>query len=225
MTPTRRTILASALAPLAARLSAQSPPRKIERWDRFELQLEGPRDGNPFLDVHLSADFRQQHRTVQVDGFYDGDGAYKVRFSPDNEGEWTYVTRSNRRELDGQTGALLVRRAIGQKSRPRLRAQYLRFRLRRRHALLPFRHHLLRLDPSARRAAAADPRDAAPGAVQQDAHVRLPQMVHVQPGRAARVSVPAARRARTTTRASSPSSSTTWKRASPNCSRSASKPT
>jgi uncharacterized protein DUF5060/uncharacterized protein DUF4038 len=44
---------------------------------------------------------------VQVDGFYDGDGAYKVRFSPDNEGEWTYGTRSNRRELDGQTGAFL----------------------------------------------------------------------------------------------------------------------
>ena len=42
---------------------------------------------------------------MQVDGFYDGDGVYKVRFSPDAEGEWTYVTRSNRRELDGKTGA------------------------------------------------------------------------------------------------------------------------
>jgi hypothetical protein len=107
MTPTRRGILVGALAPLAARLAAQSPPRKIERWDRFELQLEGPRDGNPFLDVRLSADFRQQHRSVQVDGFYDGDGTYRVRFSPDKEGEWTYVTHSNRRELDGQTGVFV----------------------------------------------------------------------------------------------------------------------
>ena len=42
---------------------------------------------------------------MQADGFYDGAGNYKIRFSPDTEGEWAYVTRSNRRELDGQTGA------------------------------------------------------------------------------------------------------------------------
>ena len=161
MTPTRRNILASALAPLAARLAAQSPPRRIERWDRFELQLEGPRDGNPFLDVRLSAEFRQQHRTVQVDGFYDGGGVYKVRFSPDSEGEWTFVARSNRRELDGQTGGFVCVAPSAKNHGPVSRAQYLRFRLRRRHALLPFRHHLLRLDPSARRTPAADPRDAA----------------------------------------------------------------
>src|SRR5450759_2865573 len=108
MQPTRRTILASALAPLAARLAAQSPAGAIERWDRFELQLAGPADGNPFLDVRFAAEFRQQHRAVPVDGFYDGGGVYKVRFAPDAEGEWSYVTRSNRRELDGQTGAFLA---------------------------------------------------------------------------------------------------------------------
>src|SRR5258708_19869524 len=101
MPPTRRTTLASAVAPLAARLSAQPPVRKIERWDRFELRIEGPRDGNPFLDVRLSAEFRQQHRTIQVVGFYDGDGAYKVRFSPDNEGEWPYITPTNPPDLHG----------------------------------------------------------------------------------------------------------------------------
>src|ERR1035437_8481505 len=95
MKPTRRTILASALAPLAARLPAQSAARQIERWDRLEIQLTGPSEGNPFLDVRFAAEFRQQHRIIQVDGFYDGGGAYKVRFSPDADGEWTYVTRSN----------------------------------------------------------------------------------------------------------------------------------
>src|ERR1039458_1516529 len=109
MTLTRRTILASALAPLASRLAAQPAARPIERWDRFEISLAGPAEGNPFLDVQFSAEFRQQHRGVQVDGFYDGGGAYKVRFSPDAEGEWSYVTRSNRRELDGKTGAFLAR--------------------------------------------------------------------------------------------------------------------
>jgi hypothetical protein len=102
---TRRTVLARTLAPLAARLAAQSSARPVERWDRFELSLAGPAEGNPFLDVRFAAEFRRQHRTVQVDGFYDGGGAYKVRFAPDAEGEWTYVTRSNRPQLDGQTGA------------------------------------------------------------------------------------------------------------------------
>jgi len=71
------------------------------------VNLDGPRDGNPFLDVRLSAAFRNEHRTVEVDGFYDGNGSYKVRFSPDVEGEWRYTTRSNRRELDGKTGSFV----------------------------------------------------------------------------------------------------------------------
>ncbi len=31
-------------------------------------------------------------------------GVYRVRFSPDNEGEWTFTTRSNRPELNGKAG-------------------------------------------------------------------------------------------------------------------------
>src|SRR5689334_3875653 len=103
---TRRAILAAALLP-AARLRAQT---RVERWDVHDVNLDGPRDGNPFLDVRLSATFRNQHRAVEVDGFYDGNGAYKVRFSPDSEGEWSYTTRSNRRELDGKTGSFACTR-------------------------------------------------------------------------------------------------------------------
>ena len=104
---TRRTLFASALAPLAARVAAHAASPQVERWDRFELTLEGPREGNPFLEVPFSAEFRQQHRTVKVDGFYDGSGVYRVRFSPDAEGEWSYVTRSPRRELEGHTGSFV----------------------------------------------------------------------------------------------------------------------
>ena len=52
----------------------------------------------------MSAEFRHGHRTVEVEGFYDGDGNYRVRFMPDSTGGWTYRTRSNRAELDGKTG-------------------------------------------------------------------------------------------------------------------------
>jgi hypothetical protein len=40
-----------------------------------------------------------------VDGFYDGNGAYRLRFMPDEMGEWTYLTSSNVPLLDGKRGA------------------------------------------------------------------------------------------------------------------------
>jgi hypothetical protein len=88
--------------PLAA---AQGP---VERWGVAEVALAGPDSGNPFIEVELSATFRQGSRSVQAQGFYDGGGKYIVRFMPDSAGTWTYETRSNRPELDGRKGALSV---------------------------------------------------------------------------------------------------------------------
>ena len=78
---------------------------KIERWDIFELALNGPSIGNPFVDISLSATFQHEHRTVKANGFYDGNGIYRVRFMPDAMGEWTYETGSNHEQLDGVAGA------------------------------------------------------------------------------------------------------------------------
>jgi hypothetical protein len=69
-------------------------------WDVFELELSGPSTGNPFLDVTLSACFTHENATCQVSGFYDGDGTYRVRFMPHEEGAWSYETSSNREELN-----------------------------------------------------------------------------------------------------------------------------
>ncbi len=76
----------------------------IAKWDLFEASFSGPTAGNPFIDVEIEAIFSQKSRMVRVPGFYDGDGVYKIRFMPDNEGEWSYVTRSSAADLDGQTG-------------------------------------------------------------------------------------------------------------------------
>jgi hypothetical protein len=76
----------------------------IERWGIFELALNGPEGGNPFVDVKLSAEFRQRGRTFEPEGFYDGNGTYRIRFMPDSTGRWTYMTKSNRRELNGKKG-------------------------------------------------------------------------------------------------------------------------
>ena len=77
---------------------------EAERWGIFALTLAGPQDGNPFADVSFGAEFAHRHRSVRVDGFYDGDGQYVVRFSPDTLGEWRYTTCSNVERLQGVSG-------------------------------------------------------------------------------------------------------------------------
>lgn len=81
---------------------------KVPLWGRFELTLRGPADGNPFVDVSLSAVFLQAGQTVGVTGFYDGDGTYRLRFMPGTMGRWSYHTRSNVPTLDGIEGWLDV---------------------------------------------------------------------------------------------------------------------
>ncbi len=91
-----------------AAFAADATGPKVARWDVFEVTLHGPSDGNPFVDVRLSAVFSNGARSVEVDGFYDGDGVYRVRFMPDVVGTWHYETKSNRWPLTGKTGTFLV---------------------------------------------------------------------------------------------------------------------
>ncbi len=83
-------------------------PKSVARWDIFELELKGPSEGNPFVDVRFSAVFTNGARTVDVPGFYDGEGVYRVRFMPEQVGTWRYETKSNRWPLTGKTGSFTV---------------------------------------------------------------------------------------------------------------------
>jgi hypothetical protein len=94
----------------------RTPPVRIvnaARWDVFELALAGPAEGNPFLDVALTATFSLGSRTTRVDGFYDGDGTYRIRFMPDELGEWRYRTESPEQQLDGVAGSFTCVEADG----------------------------------------------------------------------------------------------------------------
>ena len=79
-------------------------PRQVERWGLFEISLTGPDDGDPFHDTELRVVFKRGSEAVAVDGFYDGDGRYLVRFSPNERGEWSFRVASNRPELVGHEG-------------------------------------------------------------------------------------------------------------------------
>lgn len=64
----------------------------VEKWGLFEVSLKGPSAGNPFTEQSVSATFRSKNEIVTVDGFYDGDGVYKVRFMPSFTGDYVYET-------------------------------------------------------------------------------------------------------------------------------------
>jgi hypothetical protein len=98
------TVTAAAL-PLTSLASSESARHNpVPVWECFEVSLEGPSDGNPFTEVELAATFTLDHRQVHVDGFYDGDGRYYLRFMPDTQGLWRYRTASNRPALDNREG-------------------------------------------------------------------------------------------------------------------------
>jgi hypothetical protein len=76
----------------------------IEQWDVFELTINGPSSGNPYMEVDLSVTFTSKGETLKVPGFYDGNGIYRVRFSPPRQGKWSYLTQSNASDLTGKKG-------------------------------------------------------------------------------------------------------------------------
>lgn len=105
----RRSVLtvgaALILSPIAG--GAFAAADTVEQWGLFEIALAGSATGNPF-DIELAADFTSNGRTFHVPGFYDGDGVYKVRFSPDRAGDWQWRSVSPDYTLNGHTGAFCV---------------------------------------------------------------------------------------------------------------------
>ncbi|MBI5771675.1 MAG: DUF5060 domain-containing protein [Verrucomicrobia bacterium] len=93
---------------IVSSVAAADTPRSVQRWDVFQLELPGPGDGNPFVEVRVSAVFENGGRSVEVPGFYDGGGIYRVRFMPAETGVWRYETKSNRWPLTGQSGTFEV---------------------------------------------------------------------------------------------------------------------
>ena len=83
---------------------AQTKHEDIPKWEIFETSLSGPSEGNPFREVQLTAVFSLGNRVVTVEGFYDGEGVYKLRFMPDAEGEWSYQTTSKNAALNAKHG-------------------------------------------------------------------------------------------------------------------------
>jgi hypothetical protein len=111
-----KTLLSCCLAWLAI-LSVRAG-QTVDQWGVFELALNGPTNGNPFLDVNFSTRFWQRQSETEVNGFYDGNGVYRARFMPEKQGEWHYQTVSSAPELNGQTGTFTVTKPSAQDHGP-----------------------------------------------------------------------------------------------------------
>ena len=55
---------------------------KATKYGVIEFALEGPSDGNPFTEQWIRGGFESISESKKTDGFYDGEGIYRVRFMP-----------------------------------------------------------------------------------------------------------------------------------------------
>jgi hypothetical protein len=79
----------------------------IEKWDVFEASLIGFQDGNPFEDYTILGDFVSRNERKTVEGFYDGNGRYMVRFMPSFEEEYQFTIKGTF-SADEYTGNFIV---------------------------------------------------------------------------------------------------------------------
>lgn len=128
-----RLLVLLAVPCVASPLQAASP---VPIWTRFEAQFTSPRSyENPVQDAQVEVEFTApdgERRTVAA--FWDGGQAWRVRFSPDQKGKWTYRTQSTPADdsgLNGQAGEFTCVAYTGQN--PLYRHGVLRLAENRRH--------------------------------------------------------------------------------------------
>lgn len=97
----RRQLLPSTILVFCVSLIHAGPiqaaqPIKVAQWTRFEASLTCAADySNPLQEIQVEVDFVSPSGKKQtVLAFWDGGRTWKVRFSPDAIGKWTFSTRS-----------------------------------------------------------------------------------------------------------------------------------
>ncbi|MFV1857918.1 MAG: DUF5060 domain-containing protein [Anaerolineales bacterium] len=122
-TPDSESSTSVAVDPLYEPEASSSPVSlgSVARWSKVEIELMGPqsiglsKSANPFkieVDVLFNG---PGGRSYTVPAFYDGDGnggldgtIWKVRFTPDANGSWSYKSISSEPRLNGESGSFEV---------------------------------------------------------------------------------------------------------------------
>jgi len=89
---------------LSVNVGTASRAITVHRWQPCDFVFTGTaQSANPFT-VAFSATVKGPERLeFKTMGFYDGQGAWKIRVSPTTEGAWSLVTQSDTPDLDGKT--------------------------------------------------------------------------------------------------------------------------
>lgn len=70
-------------------------PVEIDQFGVCEIKLNSTKNyPNPYKDTQVEAIFHGPSDIYNVNGFWDGDSTFKIRFSPNESGEWSVETRS-----------------------------------------------------------------------------------------------------------------------------------
>lgn len=67
--------------------------KTVERYNMFEVTCKGPEEGNPFTEQTVRGTLTGVQETITAEGFYDGNGIYKIRFMPSFTGIYHYSIR------------------------------------------------------------------------------------------------------------------------------------
>lgn len=119
--PMRKLALAFCLAFLALAGKASAKIVLVAQWGRFEKSFTSTvRYDNPFQQCTLKVTFTSPGgQTNEVYGFWDGGSTWRVRFSPDQPGRWTYRTSCSdlaNLRLNDQPGEFLCTSPTGEGS-------------------------------------------------------------------------------------------------------------
>ncbi|MHC4355956.1 MAG: apiosidase-like domain-containing protein [Planctomycetota bacterium] len=111
-------VVAGTLLASSGDTCARAASRGVEQWARFEDAFVSSRDyDNPAQDVEVEVEFTSpsgNKRTFLA--FWDGGRRWRVRFSPDVRGKWTYKTSCSdkgNKGLNNKAGSFECRRYQG----------------------------------------------------------------------------------------------------------------
>jgi hypothetical protein len=103
-----------------AALAAVAPgaDESVPLWGRFETAFSAAEGTSP--DADFAVEFTSPSgRRRTVPGFWDGGRTWRVRFLPDEDGEWRYRSRAKRETgLDGKAGRFTCRKPAARTTNP-----------------------------------------------------------------------------------------------------------
>ncbi len=81
--------------------STENPDLQVSKWSMHEFTVRGQTGfENPFTKTMLVGQFTSPSGKIKrIDGFYDGENIWRLRFVPDEEGEWCYQLRGEGVEI------------------------------------------------------------------------------------------------------------------------------